>query len=98
MTPPERAARGLHVTDKEWQAFRIAELDARVVEIKAACTPDTLLPWEKEKAIRDERDALRLRVLELEAEINQRIDAAVDRAAVRRSARPVGRPRKTRAK
>lgn len=78
LTPPERAAKGMHVTDKEWSAFRIAQLDASVADLKRRMTPDVPQDWEIQAAIRKERDAAVLRVAELEAEVDRMIDAALD--------------------
>ncbi len=58
-------------------AARIAALDAEVERIKANLTPCKPMGWEVEKAIREERDALRLKVADLEAQIDRMVDASL---------------------
>lgn len=56
---------------------RIAQVDENVRQVTTNLTPQQLQPWEIERAIRQERDMLRLRVAELEGQLDECIDAMV---------------------
>jgi hypothetical protein len=84
-----------HGTDRRAQRARTRALDAEVKRLKTTLTPDKPLEWEVEKAIRDERDALRLRVMELEGQIDRMIDASLA-AETRSFPSGLGRPPKKR--
>lgn len=90
---------GIYSPPDRWVTNRrIAQIDAHIASVKASSTPHQPAEWEIQKAIREERDALRLRVAELEAQIDRMVDASL--AAEKRSfpsglGRPKrGRPRK----
>lgn len=57
------------------QDARIAELDRRVAEIHRQLQPHQPAEWERQKAILDERDALREKVRELEKQMDELIDS-----------------------
>lgn len=84
------------------EAARIAALDAEVERLRRTLTSTPKMEWEIQRDIRRERDALLLKVADLEAQIDRMIDAAVD-VETRGGSSPylcrpvepkVGRPRK----
>lgn len=83
------------------QSARIKALDAEVARLKAATAPHQPAQWERDAAMRAEVVTLRARVLELERQLDECVDA-MTKAELRgtpSSAHPkVGRPRGRRPK
>ncbi len=63
---------------RSWTTARERELEAKLKELKANLTPCPPQEWELRKAEREELQALRLRVQNLEAQIDRMVDAAVE--------------------
>ena len=55
-------------------ANRLAEIEANLARIRGNLTPSRPQPWEMQALIVRERDTLRLRVAELETQLDELID------------------------